>query len=123
MVQGCWHGLRLAHRVAQVGNADARNHGRVAQDGWRAGEVVKESNPAAKKSRRDVDVDFVHEASIQALLDGVSAVDPNGLPGCGYTDAGTASRTWVFSGSPRDTVPVKRKSAARRSPSYSASVR
>ncbi len=25
--------------------------------------------------RRDVDVDFVEEASIQALLDGVSAVD------------------------------------------------
>jgi hypothetical protein len=32
---------------------------------------------------RDVDVDFVEEASIQALLDGVSAVDPNGLPGGG----------------------------------------
>ena len=42
--------------------------------------MVKESNSGAKKNRRDVDVDFVEEASIQALLDGVSAVDPNGLP-------------------------------------------
>jgi hypothetical protein len=43
--------------------------------------VVKESNSGAKKYRRDVDVDFVEEPSIQALRDGVSAVDPNGLPG------------------------------------------
>ena len=64
-----------------VGNADTRNHRRVAEQGWRVGEVVEESNSGAKKNRRDVDVDFVEEASIQALLDGVSAVDPNGLPG------------------------------------------
>jgi len=63
-----------------VCNADARNHPRVAKDGWRAGEVVKESNSGAKKNRRDVDVDFIEEASIQALLDGVSAVNPNRLP-------------------------------------------
>jgi hypothetical protein len=37
----------------------------------------------SKRNRRDVDVDFVEEASIQALLDGVGAVDPNGLPGAG----------------------------------------
>jgi hypothetical protein len=66
-----------------VCNADALDHRRVAKDGWRAGEVVEESNSGAKKNRRDVDVDFVEEASIQALLDGVSAVDPNGLPGGG----------------------------------------
>ena len=30
---------------------------------------------------RDVYVDFVEETSIQALLDDVGAVDPNGLPG------------------------------------------
>src|SRR4051812_39885030 len=76
-------GLRLAYRVAQVCNADARDHRRVAKDGWRAGEVVKESSPGAKKDRREVDVDFVQEASIQALLDGVGAVDPDGLPGGG----------------------------------------
>src|SRR3954470_22419363 len=78
-------GVRLcrAYWVAQVCNADARDHRRVAKDGWRAGEVVKESNSGAKKNRRDVDVDFVEEASIQALLDGVSAVDANGLPGGG----------------------------------------
>src|SRR3954463_4642202 len=76
-------GLRLAYWVAQVCNADARDHRRVAKDGWRAGEVVKESNSGAKKNRRDVDVDFVEEASIQQLLDGVSAVDPNRLPGGG----------------------------------------
>ena len=67
----CGVGLRLAYRVAQVCNADARNHRRVAKDGWRAGEVVKESNSGAKKNRRDVYVDFVEEASIQQLLDGV----------------------------------------------------
>jgi hypothetical protein len=66
-----------------VCNADARDHRRAAKDSWRSGEVVKESNSGAKKNRRDVDVDFVKEASIQALLDGVSAVDPNGLPGRG----------------------------------------
>ena len=75
-------GLRLAYWVAEVCNADARDHRRVAKDGWRAGEVVEESNSGAKKKRRDVDVEFVEEASIQQLLDGVSAVDPDGLP-CG----------------------------------------
>ena len=57
-------------------NADARDHRRVAKDGWRDGEVVEESNSGAKKNRRDVDVDFVEETGIQELLDGVSAVDP-----------------------------------------------
>ena len=79
----CGVGLRLAYWVAQVRNADARDHRRVAKDGWHTGEMIKESNSGAKKNRRDVDVDFVEEASIQALLDGVSAVDPNGLPGSG----------------------------------------
>ena len=73
----------MRHRVAQVCNADARDNCRVAKDGWRGGEVVEESNSGAKKNRRDVDVDFVEEASIQELLDGVSTVDPNGLPGGG----------------------------------------
>jgi len=36
----CGVGLRLAYRVVQVGNADARDHRRVAKNGWRAGEVV-----------------------------------------------------------------------------------
>src|SRR3954463_13974913 len=76
-------GLRLAYWVAQVCNADALDHRRVAKDGWRAGEVVEESNPGAKKNRRDVDLEFVEEAGIQALLDGVSAVDPDGLPAGG----------------------------------------
>src|SRR5215210_1478102 len=76
-------GLRLAYWVAQVCNADARDHPRVAKDSWRAGEVVEESNSGAKKNRRHVDVDFIEEASIQTLLDGVSAVYPNGLPGGG----------------------------------------
>src|SRR5262245_21555090 len=48
-------GLRLAYWVAQVCDADARDHGRVAEDGWRAGEAVKESNSGAKEKRRDVD--------------------------------------------------------------------
>src|SRR3954453_20562855 len=78
-------GVRLcrAYWVAQVRHADARDHRRVAKDGWRAGEVVEETNSGAKKYRRDVDADLVQQASIQALLDGVSAVDPDGLPGGG----------------------------------------
>ena len=79
----CGVGLRRAYWVAQVCHADARDHRRVAKDRWGAGEVVKESNSRAKKNRRDVDMNFVEEASIQELLDGVSAVDPNGLPGGG----------------------------------------
>jgi hypothetical protein len=79
----CGVGLHLAYWVAQVRHADARDHRRVAKDGWRASQVVKESNAGAKQHRRDVDADFVEEASIQQLLDGVSAVDPNGLPGGG----------------------------------------
>src|SRR5437016_6068689 len=75
--------LRLAYWVAQVCNADAPDHRRVAKDDWRAGEAVEESNSGAKQNRRDVDVDFVEEPSIQALLDGVGAVDANGLPGGG----------------------------------------
>ena len=81
--KGCGVGLRFAYWVAQVCNADARDHRRVAEDGWRAGEVVEESNSRAEKNRRDVDVDLVEETGIQELLDGVSAVDPNGLPGGG----------------------------------------
>jgi len=81
--EGWGVGLRLAYWVAQVGNADARDHRRVAKDDWRAGETVEESNSGAKKNRHDVNVDFVEEASVQALLDGVGAVDPNGLPGGG----------------------------------------
>ena len=56
-------GLRLAHWVAQVCNADTRDHRRVAKNGWRAGEVVKESNSRAKEHHHDVDVDVVEEAS------------------------------------------------------------
>jgi hypothetical protein len=39
--------LRLVHRVAQMCNADASDHRRVAKDGWRAGEVIKESKPSS----------------------------------------------------------------------------
>ena len=44
-----------SHCVAQVCNADARDHPRAAKDGWRAGEVVEEANSGAKQNRRDVD--------------------------------------------------------------------
>jgi hypothetical protein len=40
----CRAGLRLAYRVTEVCNADARNHCRVAENGWCTGEVVEESN-------------------------------------------------------------------------------
>ena len=58
-------GLRLAYWVAQVCNANARDHRRVTKDDWHAGEAVEESNSGAKKNRRDVDVEFVEEASVQ----------------------------------------------------------
>lgn len=80
----CGVALRfLAYRVAQVCHADALDHRRVAKHCWRAGEAVEESNSGAKQYRRDVDGEFVEEAGIQALLDGVSAVDPDGLPASG----------------------------------------
>jgi hypothetical protein len=73
-------GLRLADWVAQVCDADALDDRRVAKDGWCAGEVVEESNPGAEEYRCEVDVDLVEETGIQALLDGVRAVDSDGLP-------------------------------------------
>ena len=75
--------LGIANRVAQVCHADTWDHPRVTKDDWRAGKVVEESNAGAKKDRRDVDAEFVEEAGVQALLDGVGAVNPNGLPGSG----------------------------------------
>src|SRR5258707_1242158 len=75
--------LSLEYRVAQVCNAYALDHGRVAKADWRAGEAVEESNTSPKKNRRDIDGDFVEEPSIQALLDDVGAVDANRLPGGG----------------------------------------
>ena len=64
-------------------HADAGNHLRVAQDGGGAGEMVEESNAGAKKNRSDVDLDFIEEAGIQALLNGVRAVDGYRLSGSG----------------------------------------
>src|SRR5512146_2274159 len=83
MLASVWVELRLAYWVAQVCNPYARNHRRVAKDDWCAGEAVKEPNAGAEQHRRDVDAEFVEKPSIQALLDRVSAVDPNGLPGGG----------------------------------------
>jgi hypothetical protein len=48
-----------------MGDTDTLDHRRVTKDGWRAGEVVEESNSGAKKNRRDVDADLVEEAGIQ----------------------------------------------------------
>src|SRR3990172_2892290 len=77
--------LPLEYWVPKVCNANARDHRRIAKDDRRAGEAVEEWNSGAKKNRHEVDVDFVEELSVQALLDGVGAVDPNGLPGsCGF---------------------------------------
>jgi hypothetical protein len=57
--------------------ADTRDHRRVAKDGWRDGEVVEESNSGAKKNRRDVDVDFVEEASIQGKYQSNTSATPS----------------------------------------------
>src|SRR3954451_7936965 len=46
-----WVRLRLAYRVAQVGNAGAPDHRRVAKDHWRAVEAVEQSNSGAKENR------------------------------------------------------------------------
>jgi hypothetical protein len=64
-----------------VCNADARDHGRVAKSGRRDGEVIKEPNSGTQKNCRNVDADFVEQVGIQQLLNGVSAMDANGLPG------------------------------------------
>ena len=64
-------------------NADAQSRSRVVKNDWRVGEAFKEPNSGPKKYRRDVDVDFVKEASIHQLLDGVRAVDRNVLLGGG----------------------------------------
>src|SRR5690242_1412518 len=69
--------LCLPYRVAHVRDAYACDHRRVAEDGWRARKVVEEPNPGAKQHRRDIDVKFVEESSIQQLLDGVGTVDRN----------------------------------------------
>ncbi len=58
-------GLRLAYRVAEVCNADARDDTRVAKSDWRTGEAVEEANSGAKKDRGDVDAEFVEEPGIQ----------------------------------------------------------
>lgn len=47
------------HWVPNVCNADALDHFRVSQDGWRASEVVEEPNSGTEKDRCDVDLDFV----------------------------------------------------------------
>jgi hypothetical protein len=44
--------------------ADASNDRRIAQSGWYASEVVKESNSSAKKECRDIDMDFVEQARV-----------------------------------------------------------
>ena len=75
------HGLRPAYRVAQVCDADALDHRWVTEAGRRAGEMVEEAHSGAKKNRRDVDGDLVEEAGVEALLDGVSPVDADGLTG------------------------------------------
>jgi hypothetical protein len=43
--------------------------------------VVEETNSGAKQNCGDVDGEFVQEPSIQALLGGISAGNPNRLPG------------------------------------------
>src|SRR5207253_1854374 len=42
--------LRLAYWIAQVCNADALDHRRVAEDDWRAGEAVEKSNSGTKQN-------------------------------------------------------------------------
>jgi hypothetical protein len=46
----------------------------VAEDNWGCGEMVEEPNSGAEKERGNVDVDFVKQSSVEALLDDVGAV-------------------------------------------------
>src|SRR6478735_3681031 len=71
------------HRVAQVGDADARDGRRVAEEGGHAGEVVEEPYPGPEQDRREVDAEVVDEAGVEELPDGVGAVDADGLPARG----------------------------------------
>ncbi len=45
--------------------ADAGDYGRIAKDGRRASEVVKEPNPVPEKNCREVDAQLVEQSSIQ----------------------------------------------------------
>ena len=56
---------------------------RIAQDGWCSREVVEESNSGSKQNRRNVNADFIEEVGVQQLLDGVGAVNANGLSASG----------------------------------------
>src|SRR5688572_2103166 len=71
----------LVYWVGPVCKADAPGSPSGCQGRLACRRGGRKSNSGATKNRRDVEVDFVEEASIQALLDGVTAVDPNGLPG------------------------------------------
>ena len=51
--------LLRAHRVAQMRDADAPNHRRIAKRGWRAREMVEESNAGAEQNRGDVDIELI----------------------------------------------------------------
>jgi len=63
-----------------VRTAHPRDYRWVAKGGWRAGEVIKEPNPGAKKYRSNVDVDFVEQVSIPQLPDGVCKPMENAPP-------------------------------------------
>jgi len=83
--KGCGVRLRLAYWVAQVGNANALDHRRVAKADWRAHEAVEESNSRAKKNRRDVDVDFVEVLRMGLRPRSCNErVDPVELPAWGH---------------------------------------
>ena len=103
----CGVRLRLAYWVAQVCHADARDYRRVAKDGWRAGEAVEESNFGAKKNRRDVDADFVQQASIQQLLGRVAGACERStcqaIPRCAWRSSRTESLSFPINCASRAT--------------------
>lgn len=73
--------------VAQVGDAEAGDHGRIAEDDRSAGKVIEESNAGAEQDGGEVDVDFIDQSGVEALLDGIRAVNAHGFPGDGGCDA------------------------------------
>jgi hypothetical protein len=60
----------IASNVCVPCSDNLADHIRIAEDGRRAREVVKESNSGAKQNRRDLGADFIEESGIQELLDG-----------------------------------------------------
>lgn len=60
-------------------DADTRADGRIPKDDWCVREVVKQPHAGAQQRGSQIDMDFVEQPSVQALLDRFGAVHSHGL--------------------------------------------